>query len=70
MFGLALPEGRFSAAEINVMLTTYELAGARLGITSNHQRLALARMIVDLAQAMIVEQTALLRAVLERMDRP
>jgi hypothetical protein len=70
MFGLALPEGRFTTAEINVMLAVYELAGMRMGITSNERRLALAHMIVDLAQALIVDRTTLLRAVLEQMDVP
>ena len=63
MFGRALPEGRFSSAEINAMLSVYETLCSRSDIVSDAQRYDVACMIIEAAQIVGFDRETLLRAV-------
>ncbi|GEM_PF-2833715 len=65
MLGLALPEGRFTLAEINTLLSVYEAATLRFFIHEKDELMKLAHEVVRLAEKIPVERDVLMKALLD-----
>jgi hypothetical protein len=65
MLGLALPEGRFTLAEINTLLAIYEAATLRFLIHEKDELMKLANEIVRLAEKAPVERDILMKELMD-----